>query len=732
MAADPIPLRRAAPPIVAGDLAGAPQPPDANPDQLVTVEEGADGGVDIIIKDHPPVDDAKGNSKFDENLAERDELRGSLDAIASELLEGIEADERSRSAWVENYNEGLDLLGLRITKGTQVSTETLSSVTHPILLEAVLRFRALALGEILPAAGPAKVRNDGAESDERQLLADDLETDINHWLTTIATEYYPDTDRGLIYCAFGGNIFKKVYRDPVRQRPVSECVFLPDLIVSQDVTDLDNATRVTHRIDSNKLYVKRMVEAGWFVDTSLSEPVVNPDAVARKEKELQGIAPVPQRQEDYTRTLLECYTYLDLDDIPEKGAPDLPLPYRVTIDKDSRKILELRRNWRQGDKEFRKRQRFVKWRFMPGMGFYDLGYLHILGQHAKALTAIMRISIDSGMLGNFPGFIKLKGARMDTNQIRPAPGEAVEVDGGAGVMKVSDVIMPLPYKDLSPQLLALMATLEDSARKLAGTVDLESGEGRTNVPVGTIMATIEQQTQMMTAVHKGMHQSQQEEFILLRELFAEDPESLTRGNPHPKRQWTREMLADMSLVPASDPNVPAHIHRLMQAWALAQLSQGSPLYDQFAVQKRLLEVLRISNPDELLVQPQNSSPAATGDAAAQPGLPPAALVAIAQETLKQGAAKIAAGQAKDQSTAQLAAKKQQDDFHLAMTEIQTKAQQAQDGLSDSEADRASREAIADLQAQTQLILKGLDAANAAAIEQAPVPPTTTATKKTGT
>jgi hypothetical protein len=231
---------------------------------------------------------------------------------------------------------------------------------------------------------------------------------------------------------------------------------------------------------------------------------------------------------------------------------------------------------------------------------------------------------------------------------------------------------------------------------------------------------------MMTAVHKGLHQAQQQEFILLRELFAEDPESLTRDNPHHKRQWTSEMLADLSLVPASDPNVPAHIHRLMQAWALAQLSQGSQLYDQYAVQKRLLEVLRISNPDELLVQPQAQPP--TGDAAAQPGLPPAALAAIAQETLQQDAQKIAAGQAKDQATNQLAAKKQNNDFQLQMTELQSKMKQAHDTLSDSAADRASREAIADLQAQTQLILKGIDAAQAQAIAEAPIPPT----QKTGT
>lgn len=685
--------------------------PDAEPgDQIVSVSEGNDGSIDIVIADAAELQDDQPPSNFDENLAARPELMGALDGVAAELLEGIDADDRSRSEFVNNYIEGLGLLGLTITKPNSGSTETLSSVTHPILLEACLRTRALTRGEILPAAGPVKVRNDGDETPDRQTMADDLETDVNHYLTTVASEYYPDTDRGLIYLAFGGDIFKKVYRCPVRKRPVSECVYLPDLIVSQDATDLRNAVRKTHRIEMNTLQVKRLVDAGAYVDVQMTEPAVNPSAIDRKEKEIQGISPMPQRQQDYQRTILECYTHWDFSGrIAEKDAPaDLPLPYRITIDKDSRKVLEIRRNWKEGDTSFSERQRFVKWPFVPGMGFYDMGYLHIIGQHAKALTALLRISIDAGMLANFPGGVKLRGTRTDTNQIRPAPGEWVEVDGGAGVTDIRQVMMGMPYKELSPVLLQLMQGLEDDARKLAGTVELEAGEGRTNVPVGTIMAMIEQQTQMMTAVHKGLHAAQQEEMILLRELFVEDPEALYRENPHATRTWKVEELTDLSLVPASDPNVPAHIHRTMQGYALALLSQGNPLYNQMAVQKRLLETLRIPNPDDLLVQPEPSAGSAGGGLGAAGDPTALAAIGVVQNQARKNqmdaannAAKLQQQMVKDRMDWQARLADTQRQWNEHVTTLQK-------DMTDGEKDRQSRERIAAMNGQVQLILKGLE------------------------
>lgn len=700
--ADPIPLRdpfqfptRQGPP-------GLNIPVDASTgDTQTTVNIGPDGSVEIV--ESPLQEESVPDKAFEENLADEDSLAGQLGIIAQELLEGIEADDRARSDWVDNYNEGLDLLGLRIKGSAGNGSATMSTVTHPILLEACLHFRALARGEMLPAIGPAKVRNDGDETPDRTEAADDLEADVNHYLTVTASEYYPDTDRGLMYVAFGGDIFKKVYHCPLRRRPVSECIYLPDLIVSQDATDLLNASRVTHRIEMSRIQVQRLMHAGAYRDISLmGDPAPNPSAIDRKEKEIQGIAAVPQRQQDYQRTIYECLTDLDLSAwVKNPGAPeDLPLPYKVTIDKDSRQILEIRRNWRKDDPLFRKRMPIVKWPFMPAMGFYDMGNLHIIGQHARALTALWRIMIDAGMFANFPGGVKLRGARTDTNQIRPAPGEWVEVDGGAGTDDIRKVLMAMPYKDISSAMLELCKMIEGDARKLAGTVDLEAGEGRTNVPVGTIMAMIEQQTQLITAVHRGLHQAQQEELILLRELFLEDPESLWRDNPQPRRKWKALELQDLSLVPASDPNTPAHIHRVMQGYALAMLSQDNPLFNQYAVQKRLLQTLRIADPEQLLIDPSTRPP---------PGPDPATQATM--EMVKNQAMKNQLDAKAQAAKIMQAREKQQNDFMLKIGDAKRAWETHITQLQNDAADRDSREKIAAMNGQVQLILKGLETLN---------------------
>jgi hypothetical protein len=691
--------------------------------QVISLTTLDDGGVEINVSDNP-TEEQTGNDEFDANLADENWLSGDLTRIASDLIEGIEADDRSRSEWVDNYNLGLDLLGLRISgKQTIVGAETMSSVTDPILLEAILSYRSMALGEMLPADGPVKVTNDGEATPERDQLADDLQSDMNHYLKVTASEYYPDTDRGLIYAAFGGDIFKKVYYCPLRKRPVSECVYLPDLIVSQDATDLQNAIRITHRIEMSDAQVRRLMAAGAYSQIILTgAPAQNPDAIARKEKELVGVQPSPQRQEDYQRTIYECYTSLLLDDPEAKDAPeDVPLPYRVTIDKDSRQVLEIRRNWKEGDEDFNKRKRFVKWPFVPGFGFYDLGYLHILGQDAKATTALLRIMIDAGMFGSFPGGVKLRGARTDTNQIRPAPGEWVEVDGGAGVTSIRDVLMPLPYKDVSVVLLQLYQLIGDRARAKAGTVNMESGEGRTNIPVGTIMSMVEQQMQMMTAVHKGMHRGQAEELMLLRELFSEDPESLWKYNPKASRQWTKEELTDMSFVPMSDPNVPAHIFRVMLTQAILMLAGQAPQYfNGFEVIKWALGNLRIQYPEKLLVDPASSSQGSS-DGSASGALPPEVL-ALYQGQIQTEQAKVEATKQKNQADAAIKAAKVQSDHQAKMQKMQADQQakigslQAQfdksmQDMQNAAADRESKEKIAVLNAQIQLLLKGIETLN---------------------
>ena len=648
-----------------------------------SIEQQEDGSVvvDLIEREEEEADPSA--RSFDENLAEY-LSPAVLAQIAEDLLEGIQADEDSRAEWVDQYVKGLDLLGLKIKEaGSDAGSQaTLSSVTHPALLEACITFQARARGEVLPANGPVKIRNDGNDGEERKERAQALETDMNHYLTVTATEYYPDTDRGLFLLGFGGTIFKKAYRCPLRNRPVSECVYLPDLIVSNDATDINNAVRITHRIEMSPMQFDRMVAVGAYRDVYLTDPQPSPTPIDQKEAEIRGVQAVPARREDKPHTIYECYTFLDPDLTEEPDAdPGTVLPYRVTIDKDSREILEIRRNWRE-DEPYKPRRWFVKYDMIPGIGFLGLGLLHILGNSTKALTALWRIAIDAGMFSNFPGGVRVKGQRQDTNEIQPAPGEFKEIDLG-GLADIRAAIMALPYKDPSATLLQLIDMIQQKVAQLAGTVEIETGDGRTNVPVGTIMSMIEQQTQVMTAVHKRIHAAQQEELILLKELFAEDPEALWRGVRDPKRKWARrEEFEDIDLVPASDPNVPAQVHRIQQVMALRGMAQENPeMYNKLEVERRSLRTLNIGDIDTLLVQPQQGE-AQDPNAGAQ---------AVAEATLQ-------AETVKAQTAMQTTMAKIQADQQKAMLAAQQKMAEIQ-----------SRERIAELNDETKRIDIGVKA-----------------------
>lgn len=635
----------------AGLAALAQQP---MPEQVTT--EAAGSKVSITINDdgsvsfNAPAVHIKKPQRFDENLAEvLDPMI--LNRIAEDYQSGVATDIMSRSEFISNYNRGIDLLGLKIetaasTKGPRSS---ISKVRWPGLLEACVRYQSAARAELLPAAGPVKVMTLGGSSAQEDQLARDFESDFNYFLTDIAKEYYPDTDRALFYQGFGGSTYKKVFHCPVRRRPVSESVQLTNLIVSEDATDLDNAIRVTNEIMMSPARVRRMQIAGAWVDMNLGYPQGLQNMARRKILESQGLAPVTTRPQDQEHTIWEGYQDIEPDyyGFEEKAPSRLPLPYRIVIDRDSKKVLELRRNWKQKDEEYAKRRTFVKFGLIPGLGFLDYGYLHLLGNQTRALTAIWQLLVDAGMLGNFPGGMRAKGVRMETNQITPGLGEWVDVDIGK-FDNIRDAFMAMPYKDVSPVFMQLAELIGQDAQRLAGAVDLEVGEGRANVPVGTIMAMIEQQTQVMGAVHKRNHTAQKEELMLLRELFIEDPGALTRLARNPARKWeTAEEFQDLDLSPASDPNVPAQMHRLMQATALETMAAGDPIgFDRQAVHRRTFRSMGINDGDTLLTGNSNPPPpppqAPSGGGNPASGLAAAAKLQ-AELPLKQQQNQIAAG-----------------------------------------------------------------------------------------
>lgn len=642
---------------------------------------------------------------------------GELTRIAADLLDGVNADELSRKDWLDTRARGIQLLGLKLNepKG-EATSEGVSRVQHPLLLEATLRFQANARGELLPAAGPIKVRNDapvapkppkpptppmpppmaapqgqqpsppmagmappapmggppsspgmpmgapppsqgsppgpmppqasggpppppptgtpspppqtgmmpppapvlpGGMTEASDELAEALETDLNHYLTSVATEYYPDTDRMLFWVGCGGQGVKKVYNCPIRQRPVSESIDAEDLIVSNAETNLENCARITHRIKMKKSWLKRMQMIGAYLDIDLSPPVQQlPDPVKEKKREIQGISPTPymQRPQDADYEIYEVYCELDVAGFEhEKDGKQtgLQLPYVVTLHPESRKILSVRRNWRKEDAMCIAKQYFVDFAFVRALGFYGIGLIHILGNTTTALTAAWRIQLDAGMFSSFPGFIYAKQfGRQLTNQFRVPPGGGIPLDTGG--LDINKAVMPLPYKEPGSAFMQLTQNIETLGQRVGGTAETQVGEGKQDAPVGTTLALIEQATKMMDAVHKRLTSAQAKEFKLLKERFREDPESFWRHNEHPTVPWQKaqflEAIENAKLVPVADPNNPTSMHRIAKAVAIKTLQQSAPeLYDPIAVDTRIMRIVGI-DPEGLFKQSPTPPP----------------------------------------------------------------------------------------------------------------------------
>lgn len=454
-----------------------------------------------------------------------------------------------------------------------------------------------------PAMPPPMQGHNGGPplEDDSDELAQALEKDMNHYLTVTAKEYIPDTDRMLFYIGFGGDGFKKVFNCPLRRRPVSESVDAEDLIVSDSTTALANCGRITHRIKMRPSVLKRMQIIGAYRDVDLSLPSPpEQNAVDKEKAAIAGQNARMQRPKDTDYEVLEIYCELDLDEFAPKKlkGQGLPLPYRVTIEKDSRQVLSIIRNWDEDDEQALPKQFFVQFPFVRGLGFYGLGFIHILGNTTIALTALWREIIDSGMFANFPGFLYLKAlGRQLTNQFRVPPGGGVPIDGGPG-QDIRQMVMPLPYKEPGAAFTAFTQNIEEVGQRLGMTGETNVGEGKQEAPVGTTLALIEQATKVMDSAHKRLHAAQAEEFQLLKQRFQEDPEAFWRHNKRPTIQWKKEQflkaLNNNDLVPVADPNNPTSMHRVAKAMAIKQLQQGSPnLYNPVAVDQRIMRIVGI-------------------------------------------------------------------------------------------------------------------------------------------
>lgn len=619
---------------------------------------------------------AKSDKNFNRNLAEgMDDF--ALNGIASNLLQMIEGDELDRREWEETANLTASYLGVKLEDPvTSVSADgTVCRAVATCMLEAAVKMWGVARAELLPVSGPVKVRQDkppqptpteeqdaaagaapaaggiaGAApqqppqsgiaspapqptpSSDGDELGRALEMDMNHYLTVVDRPYYPDTSKMIMHRNLIGMAFKKVYRDPLLRRPVSRWVKAQNLIVKAGISHLEEGGgRYTERIPTSQSDMRRLMVMGHYRDIVLAHPTARPSNTELAVANTEGVGAVSQLPGDYMHTVYECNCELgsgtgysligdlgDLDHDETGKKPGYPLPYRVSIDVDSREILEIRRNWKKGDPDHRPHCRYVKFGMIPGFGFYDWGLIHLVGNPTQGATMIQRSMTDSSIFANFPGgvFLKGPGARQSNTVVRPNPGEFVGMDA-AGAQKIQDVLMPLPYKPPTPEIMALVQKFEGDVKRLSGVIEIPVGEGRIgNTPVGTMMSYIESISQVPGAVHKDDHISQQEEFSKLRDLFADEPEALVRGVRRPARQWQiADEIMNPELVPAADPNTPSEVHRLMKVQAIGTwsgLPQFQGIADQHSVYKFGVEAITGQGADEFTM-PQQAAPPAPPD-----------------------------------------------------------------------------------------------------------------------
>jgi len=544
----------------------------------------------------------------DANLAELLD-DGYLGEISSDLRGSYEEDLESRSEWEETYTKGLDQLGVKHEERSQ-PFEGASGVTHPLIAESVTQFQAQAYKELLPSGGPVKTQVLGLQDADREEQASRVKNFMNYQIMEVMEEFDPDMDQLLFYLPLSGSTFKKVYFDEAKQRAVSKFIPAQDLVVPYAASDLATASRVTHvlRMDAND--VRKMQIAGVYRDVELSKYEEGEDEVRQKIDEIQGTS---KTYTDEVFTILEMHVDLDLEgfeDMSPSGEPTgIALPYIVTIDEGSGQVLGIRRNFEEGAGLAKKTQYFVHYKFMPGLGFYGFGLIHMIGGLGRAATSILRQLIDAGTLANLPAGFKARGVRVRNDDEPLQPGEWRDIDAPGG--NIRDAIIPLPYKEPSGTLAQLLGALIEGGRRFVSLADQQTGDGNTAAPVGTTVAMLERGMKVMSAIHKRLHYSQRQEFRVLARIFRDNlppeyPYDVQGGNRMIKAQDFDDRV---DVVPVSDPNIFSMAQRVTLAQTQLQLAQSNPqVHNLHAAYRRMYQALEVQNIDEILPPPPKPQP----------------------------------------------------------------------------------------------------------------------------
>jgi len=583
-----------------GEEIQLPQPENTSPG--IEIVEEADGGVTL---DYDPQQKVSEGDYF-ANLAEfmDDDL---LEKLSSDLQKNFEDDKNSRSDWEKTYKDGLDLLGFKYEERSKPFAGA-AGVTHPLLAEAVTQFQAQAYKELLPPGGPVRTEIIGVPTAEVEQQAERIKEFMNYQITCEMGEFDPELDQLLFHLPLAGSAFKKVYYDSTLERAVSKFIPAEDLVVPYFITDLESCSRITHVVKMKHNDLRKNQVSGFYRDIDLSGGRVDTSDIKEKQDELSGIEQVSFTEDEHN--LLEMHVDLDLPGFEDMGANNektgIMVPYIVTLDEDSGEILSIYRNWNQGDPLRKKKEYFTHFKFLPGLGFYGFGLIHMLGGLSRTATAALRQLIDAGTLSNLPAGFKARGLRIRDDDESINPGEWRDVDAPGGNLRES--LMPLPYKEPSGTLFSLLGFVVDAGRRFAGVADMMMGEnaGSQQQPVGTTMAILERGMKVMSAIHKRLHYAQKTEFKLLAKVFSEylpaNYPYMVAGGEQTIKQTDFDDRVDV--IPVSDPNIFSMAQRVTLAQSQLQLAQANPeLHDLREAYMRMYAALGVQNIEKLLPQP---------------------------------------------------------------------------------------------------------------------------------
>lgn len=555
--------------------------------KMVTLD---DGSVEITIIPDADVGDVM---SFDANLAEAlDE--GVLNELADSLVGSVDSDISSRKDWADSFVKGLDVLGFKYEERTD-PWEGACGVYSTVLAEAAIRFQAETMSETFPAAGPVKVKIIGVEDKDKEEAANRVKADMNYELTERMVEYRPEHERLLYSLGLAGSAFKKVYFDPNIGRQTAVYIPAEDVVVPYGASHIETAERVTHIMRKTKNELKKLQAGGFYRDVELGEPQTYHTDIEERKAEEGGYS----LTDDDRYSLYEVHADLVIEGIDD-DEDEIAKPYVVTLERGTNEILAIRRNWNPDDPLMLKRQHFVHYVYVPGFGFYGLGLIHIIGGYAKAGTSLIRQLVDAGTLANLPGGLKARGLRIKGDDTPIEPGEFKDVDVPSG--SIRDNIMPLPYKEPSQTLLALLNQITNEGRRLGAISDMNISDMSANAPVGTTLALLERTLKPMAAVQARVHYAMKQEFKLLKAIMAEHaPEEYAY---EPMRGEVSARVMDymaVDVIPVSDPNSSTMAQRVVQYQAVLQMAQSAPqIYDLPQLHRQMIEVLGVKNADKLV------------------------------------------------------------------------------------------------------------------------------------